>query len=65
MIFTRRDRIVESLDPVDIGDVVPIFSVWIDERGDPVLPLRHRIKRQRRSRLLGIFKRKEASDQRD
>ena len=65
MSFRRRDRVIESLTPLDTGDVVPIFSVWIDSRGEPLLPLRHRLKRERRSRLLGIYKRKEARDQSD
>jgi len=56
MIFAKKDPIAESLKPLDVGDVIPIHSVWIDDRGEPVLPLRHRIKRERRSRILGIFR---------
>jgi len=59
MLFTKRDPLVEELTPLDVGDVIPLHSVWIDDRGEPVLPLRHRIKRQRTSRLFGIFWRKE------
>jgi hypothetical protein len=63
VIARRRDWIIESLTPLDVGDVVPIFSVWIDSLGEPLLPLRHRLKRERRSRLLGILRGRRRDDQ--